>query len=419
MNFSTIPIGSILLFVWIGYPNPAVSAGYGFSPAMDSRLEAAVFASELRPPAPSPILNIAAQTALPLPSANSPKLRVALMARATPHLTPILKNPAISERGLDAALVTTLQQQEAYLHSFRRDLTARSAARTFGENPEFSCQTGLIHSVNGKATGAIFTPQIPNNSYRIEGCLFGDRRGQLDLEPHPLNPALRIPTIRLTVDAGRSSWSNTQIEAHLDSDLSGIPDVPVTLVLHLPEGQRIELPGCLFVGARGDPRLLQSIPAAWINLQPSTIHSRSIERLEYVSPPVKGSGVPPNAAGASTFVSRLDGEDFGPGADVYDFSQLNPGWVVESVQLQTYDIACPGSSLTRHSSGHWDTQWNGRKLTVQLEDDVCTSRVSPSFVFNLSVSQYALKVWVVGPVGTKPLADALLHSHNRSLTQTN
>jgi hypothetical protein len=193
----------------------------------------------------------------------------------------------------------------------------------------------------------------------------------------------------------------------------------MTLVIHLAEGRRLEFPGCFFVAARSNPKLLDSIPASWVNLQPSMIHSHSIERLEYVSPPVRGSDVPPDAAGASAFVSRLDAENFGAGADVYDFSQLNPGWVVASVQLQTYFVACPGASPNRQSSGHWDTEWNGRKLAIQLQDDVCTSRVSPSFKLNLSVSQYALKVWVIGPVGTKPLADALLHSQSRSLTQTN
>jgi hypothetical protein len=33
-----------------------------------------------------------------------------------------------------------------------------------------------------------------------------------------------------------------------------------------------------------------------------------------------------------------------------------------------------------------------------------SSSVPPSFAFNMSLSQYAIKVWVVGPVGTQPLA---------------
>jgi hypothetical protein len=397
VNFSIIPIGSILLcFSLVLVHVPCV------------RL---VFSAQ----GPNPKY---VRTQSAVPSVNSSKLRAALLTKATTHLSPKWKNPGISEYGLDSAIVTTLQQQATYLHSTGAIASPSPAAPSFGVSPALSCDIALIRSVNGKATGAIFTPKMPNDSYRIEGCLFGNIRGEVDLEPHPPDPTLRIPTIPLTLDTAGSSWSNTRIEAHLDPHLSGIPDVPVTLVIHLAEGRRLELPGCFFVASRSDPKLLASIPASWISLQPSSIRSRSIERLEYVSPPM-GSGVPADSTGTSAFVSRLDAEKFDVDADLYDFSHLNPGWVVDSVQLQTYAVACPGASLSRQSSGHWDTQWNGRKLTVQLQDDVCTSRVSPSFTFNLSVSQYALKVWVVGPVGTKPLADALLHDRNRSLTQTN
>ena len=361
----------------------------------------------------------ASQSAELPPSANSSGLRSALLARAVAHLSPKWKNPGVSDRGLDPTIVTALQQQQSYLHSASRFANAaRFPAPPSAHGRSTTCQNALVRTVNGKTMGVIFTPSALNNSYRIEGCLFGTIRGRLELEPHPADSALRIPPIALTVDSSSSSWSDNQIEAHLDSRLFGIPDLSVTLLIHLANGRLLELPGCFFVAARGPTTLLQSIPASWISLQPSTIRSHSIERLEYVSPPVHGSGIPADAVTASAFVSRLDADDFGPGADVYDFTQLNPGWVVDSVQLQTYNVPCPGTSISRQSSGHWDTQWNGRRLTIQLQDDVCVSQVSPSFTFHLSVSQYALKVWVVGPVGTKPLADALLHNTNRSLTQS-
>ena len=387
MNFPINTIGSALLSLLL--PFPTVRA--------------------LAPPAN--------QSAAP---ANAPTLRAALLARATAHLSPKWKNPGVSDRGLDPAIVTTLQQQQSYLHSTIRPANSvRFPAPPFSSGPLPSCQNAVVRTVNGRAMGVIFTPSAFSNSYHIEGCSFGALRGNLVLEPHPADPALRIAPIPLIVDSGLSSWSENQIDAHLDGRLSGIPDVPVTLVLHLAGGRRLELPGCFFVASRGVSTLLQSIPASWINLQPTTIRSHSIERLEYISPPVKGPDVPADASCASAFVSRLDAEDFGPGTDVYDFTQLNPGWVVDSVQLQTYAVACPGTSISHQSSGHWDTQWNGRRLTIQLQDDVCVSQVSPSFAFHLSVSQYALKVWVVGPVGTRPVADALLHNTNRSLTQTN
>ncbi|HEU5403339.1 MAG TPA: hypothetical protein VFU86_18430, partial [Terriglobales bacterium] len=93
--------------------------------------------------------------------------------------------------------------------------------------------------MNGKEVGGIFTPQPPDNSYRIEGCMFGSVRGRLDLEPHPAVLGKEIPVIDLIADDGSASWSDREIDAHLDPHLSAIPDVPVTLVIHLPDGRRL------------------------------------------------------------------------------------------------------------------------------------------------------------------------------------
>lgn len=421
MNFFVFPIGSVLLSSILPYPASAAvlqceSSQVSFLPCLISAWQrGAALAPEVHPSA-SPTPEIPKPPTSTLPPAYSPRLRATSLAKAATHLSPKWKNPGISERGLDPVIVTALQEEQTYLHSLNSSRTAIAMSEPPRSLP---CHDAIIRAVNGKASGAIFTPQAPDNAYRIEGCLFGQTPGHLDLEPHPADPGQRIPPILLTVDDARSSWSDNKIDVHLDSRLSGIPDVPVTLVIHLSQGRRVELPGCFFIATRTDPKLLESIPASWINLQPSSVRSHSIKRLEFVSPPIEASDVPADAAGASAFVSRLDAENFGAGADTYDFTQLNPGWVVDSVQLQSYSVPCPGTSLNRQSSGHWDTHWNGRKLTVEFQDDACTSRVSPSFTFNLSVSQYALKVWVVGPVGTKPLADALFHDTNRSLTQTN
>lgn len=393
MNFSIIPFGSILLSLCLSMANWPT---HNFALTPGSTVQASPSA----------------------PAGNYRHLRAELLGKTTLHLSSQWKNPGISERGLDPGIVTALQQQQAYLRSAPLP-SARVAALPFGPKPVEPCHDPLIRAVNGKASNVIFTPQTPDNSYKIKGCLFGNIPGHLGLEPHPTDPKQPVADIDLMLDSGPSAWNDGEIHAHLDPHLSGIPDVPVTLVVHLAEGRRVELPGGLLVAARSSPQLLGAIPASWITLQPSTVRSHPIEQLEYVSPPVKGSGIPADASGASAFVARLDSQNFGAGGDIYDFAGLNPGWVVDSVQLQTYAAPCPGPSPNHQTSGHWDTQWNGRRLTVNLQDDVCTSRVSPSFTFNLSLSQYALKVWVIGPVGTNPVPDALLHDKPRSSTQIN
>ena len=40
----------------------------------------------------------------------------------------------------------------------------------------------------------------------------------------------------------------------------------------------------------------------------------------------------------------------------------------------------------------------------RLRTAYVAASVPPSFAFNMSLSQYAIRVWVVGPVGTQPLA---------------
>ena len=80
-----------------------------------------------------------------------------------------------------------------------------------------------------------------------------------------------------------------------------------------------------------------------------------------------GSAVPKDASASSAFVVRSDPEQFGIGTDNYDFSQLNPGWVVESVQLQTYSVSCPEVGTSAHNrSGVWEAEWALRGVTSHV-----------------------------------------------------
>jgi hypothetical protein len=264
----------------------------------------------------------------------------------------------------------------------------------------------MIRSVNGKAKGVVFTPMAASNTYLIEGCFFGETPGIVELEaPSGSHQPKAIPPIPTRLGStSLGAWTDHEITAQLDTELRGIPDYPVTLVVYSARHRRIELRGCRFVAARGDPQLLAAIPSAWVKLYPSGIGSRSIRQLEYVSPTQTSGAVPEDATVSSAFVVRSDTEQFGIGRDSYDFRQLNPGWVVESVQLQTYSTSCPEVITSAKSFGRWEAEWTSIGVRVAFEDGVCTSSVPPSFAFNMSLSQYAIRVWVVGPVGTQPLA---------------
>jgi hypothetical protein len=332
---------------------------------------------------------------------------------------PKLKNPAISSDGLAPSVVSALLEQRTGLETHgavaSTQVAVNAAVRELvGDNSRkpqslvhyTTCREPMIRSVNGKTKDVVFTPTASNNTYRIEGCFFGDAPGIVQLEalsgPHQPHAIPPLPMRLVSTSLG--SWSDHELKVQLDTELRGISDYPTTLVIYPAKHRRIKLRGCRFVAARSNPQLLTVIPSAWVKLYPSGVGSRSIRQLEYVSPTQASGAVPKDATASSAFVVRSDTEPFGIGRDSYDFSQLNPGWVVESVQLQTYSVSCPEVITSAKSFGAWQAEWTSLGVRVAFEDSVCTSSVPPYFAFNMSLSQYAIRVWVVGPVGTEPLA---------------
>jgi hypothetical protein len=344
------------------------------------------------------------------------KLWSQVLKNATLETGPKLKNPAISGDGLPPEIVSALQQQRSYLDTHGAAALTRAVAarelvgvdsqkpRSLSQSP--TCHEPMIRSVNGKTKGVVFTPTAANNRYRIEGCFFGDAPGIVQLEarsgPHQVKALRPIPMQLDSTSLG--TWSDHELNVQLDPELSGITDYPVTLVIYPVKHRRIELRNCRFVAARGNPQLLSVIPSAWVGLYPSGVGSRSIRQLEYVSPTQAGGVVPEDATASSAFVVRSDRKQFGIGRDSYDFRQLNPGWVVDSVQLQTYSVSCPEVDTSTQSYGHWEAAWTLFGVSVAFEDSLCTSSVLSPSPFDMSLSQYAIRVWVVGPVGTPPLA---------------
>jgi hypothetical protein len=350
----------------------------------------------------------------PLPPEGYEKLRAEMLKEGRFLTGPKLKNPAISGDGLTPTIFKTLQEQRAYLesHGTVRRTAVNGARESSSDNAgepflsrHVACYGPMIRSVNGKAKRMVFTPLPANNTYKIEGCFFGDTPGVVQLEGHTSTPDARpVQPVTMQLDSALRAWSDHEINVQLDPELRGMSDYPVTLVIYPSKGPRIELRGCRFVAARSNPQLLSVIPSAWVRLYPSGVGSRSIRQLEYVSPTEASDAVPKDANAPSAFVVRSDPEQFGIGTDNYDFSQLNPGWVVESVQLQTYSVSCPEVVTSAQSFGRWEAEWTPIGVTVAFKDSLCTSSIPSSVAFNICLSQYAIRVWVVGPVGTQPLA---------------
>jgi hypothetical protein len=349
-----------------------------------------------------------------LPPEEYRRLSIQVLASAQTKVEMRIKNPALSQNGLDPKIVTALREQRSYLEAQLHNLSDMRVGTKHGiqrsslvarVNDLSPCRQASIRSVNGRERDVIFTPQAPDNYYKIEGCSFGKLAGQIQLEPHPTSREQTALPIRLQLKPVANSWSDTEIEAYLDAHLSGVLDSPVTLVIFPGKGQRLELPGCFFVARRAEPKLLETVPASWVNLQSSTTAAgRVIRQLEYISPPQSGEGVPNHAAGTSALVLRSDSNSFEAGVDAYGLSRLNPSWKVQSVQLQWYVVSCPGDVMQAHNSGTWTTTWTENGLKVGWVAQSCRSYIPPLFTFDLSSSLYAIKVWVIGPAGTDPVA---------------
>ncbi len=366
-------------------------------------------------------------------TAQYEKVRVQTLANARMIMGPKTRNPHLATIGVDSSVLAVVAKQRAYLQSHvatessastnsvllpsqRKTLLGpprgnpssqshpNSSSPRTGTLSQTSCSSPTIRSVNGRDSGVVFTPVEPDNYFRIEGCGFGRAPGSVRLQPdlrvqqigaisHPLSMELDLP----------AHWTDAEIAVHLDPKLSGVSDFPVDLVVHLADGREVPLLGCMFVAARGEPQLLKTIPAAWVKLEATFASSRPIGQLEYVSPPVTGDEIPPDALGSSVFIVRSDREPFAAGRDLYDFSQLSPGWAVESLQLDHFEVSCPGDRPHRELKGAWTTTWTPHGFTASWARETCTSSTSLASNFMLNSSQYAAKVWVIGPAGTQPL----------------
>jgi hypothetical protein len=389
------------------------------TPCLTLLLGAALIRGKVQARASEALQPVSTQTqSKPVLADEHQKLWSQVLKNTRVETGPRLKNPAISSDGLTPDVVSALREERNYLEAHgsvsltrasvnaaTRELVEDGSQKARSLSP-YPCREPMIRSVNGRTRSVVFTPAAANNTYRIEGCFFGDAPGTVQLETRSgLHQSNASPIIAMQLDStSPGAWSDHEINVRVDPELVGILDYPVTLVIHPPKRRRIELRGSRFVAARGKPQLLSVIPSAWVRLYPSGVGSRSIRQLEYVSPTEPGRAVPRDTTASSAFVVRSDPEHFGIGRDNYDFTQLNPGWVVESVQLQTYSVSCPEVVTPVQSSGGWEAAWTALGMSIAFQETVCTSTAPASFAFSMSMSQYAIRVWVVGPVGTQPLA---------------
>jgi hypothetical protein len=273
-----------------------------------------------------------------------------------------------------------------------------STALTCANDPTFR-----IITVSGSAGPATFTPIDQYNLYTITGCSFGN--------PGSNDKVYIYGAGSFQGNFAIKFWSDNSIAVTLDESISGYPDLSnINLVVQRNDGQQTQKPGFNFYAFR-QAVPLSTMPSSWAKLVTLTSGFKTMSP-QYSSPPSSSPGPGPTAG--TSYVSRLyDGAKFDPTgkSDYYDFSQLAAGWTTDSFQVTTYLQTCVWVVTYKQNFGSWHWDWDRNNLNnirVWFSDTTCSgfNAVVPLGLQNyqnLTRSDYALKVWVIGPRGIDPL----------------
>jgi hypothetical protein len=259
------------------------------------------------------------------------------------------------------------------------------------------CQHPSIGSVNGKATGVVFTPDPQFNLYTIKGCMFGDTQGQAHLYG-----AFAAGQAGLQIEF----WSDTQIVAKVDPQVTGELDQDnVTLVLAPSGAPQLQKPGFKFYALR-ESTLLTRIPMSTVALAQVTdtgghpVNFGPQDNSKFLSPTTGGQ----QSAGMSAEVSRAATYVFNGGQDLFDFSKMKPGFTTENMQLKYWVL--PNTCGDNYQiQGTWNAEWAGDNIRVSWQMQHCHEASSAVFgvgSMDYSLSDYGLSVWVNGPRGVNP-----------------
>jgi len=267
--------------------------------------------------------------------------------------------------------------------------------------------TMRILTVSGLDGPATFTPDPKYNFYTITGCSFGDTGPNAKVYIYYQN------TFR--EDFQIQEWNDNGIKLTLDQNLAGLLDHDnLTLVVQRNDGKQATRGGCKFYAAR-ETRMLPYIPKTDFSLNKFTPTDTSAFQAAYASP--SSATVVPNIAGYTAEVSwtdpnvhyNKDHPNFSVwmpgGEDIYQFKNLQPGFVVESAALCYRKLECASGAL--HTEGTFTLSFVGTDMHVVWEGQTCTYSGcggfgQPDCFADNTGSNYAVNVTITGPRGVDP-----------------
>ena len=350
-----------------------------------------------------------APSKLATPPATPNVVPVAPLKLATPPATPTPANQrATATRSTVAVGAALPQERQAAASSATPPTYPTPNPKDVMSHAAILCRTAQIYRVNNSASGVVFTQDPAYNDYIIQGCGFGTQTGQVYLSGAVSNG--RIPMIV-------KQWGPEQIEAQVLPGLTGVRDGWPDLIVEVPGSGRAKFPNNRFYAQR------QSVPLATVPLNAAHLANSKSADFEYcpAGNNIGGcmffySGGP--ITSPSNGVDRdsaLTGNSFDPGEDIYDFSQLAPGFVLEGAGIYWYgdsetmckdwaDEVKNGDSVEYSTQGKYSVWRKGKaQVVVDWGVDQCTWKWLGFLpISRFHGSGYSLVVYVKGPIGLDP-----------------
>lgn len=263
-----------------------------------------------------------------------------------------------------------------------------------------------ILNVSGEFYPATFTPDAKYNFYTITGCSFGDS-----------GPNSKVYIYYQDIfrqDFQIQEWNDNGIKLNLNPSLKGVLDQDnLTLVVQRNDGKQATKVGFKFYAAR-EMTMLGRIPREAFSLNHFTLTNTTDLQVTYTSP--SSPDVIPGVSGYTTEVSwectdcsaNPDHPNFAhwapSGEDIYQFKNLQPGFVATQAAMASVDASCKG---TLHREGNFNLNWVGDDLHATWQGQTCQwsgcgGFGQPDCFGQGPGSNYAVNVWVTGPRGVDP-----------------
>jgi len=270
------------------------------------------------------------------------------------------------------------------------------------------CLTAQIYNVNNATSGVVFTQDPAYNDYLINGCGFGNQGGQVYLSGAVTNGRINMVV---------KQWSPGQIEVEVQPGLRGVLDGWPDLIV-IPAGNPpVKFPNCRFYTQR------QSVSLSTISLNAARLANVQVGEIDYC--PVGSqlgactywySGGPlSSVANGVDRNSALTGSSFNPGQDLYDLSQMTPGFVIDGFGTFWYGDSATmckiwsqqakvGDSFDYSTQGYYGSALKGdSQIVVDWGVDHCAWHWMGIFdVSDFYGAGYSLSVSVKGPIGVDP-----------------